>query len=44
MKFIHREVEFNLFSQNRINYFFEENDLKKVVLKDMERISRIAGQ
>jgi len=44
MKFIHREVEFNFFSQNRINYFFEENDLKKVVLKDMERISRIAGQ
>lgn len=44
MKFIHREVKFNLFNQNRIIFFFEENDLKKVVLKDMERISRIAGQ
>jgi len=29
MKFIHREIEFNLKSQNRINFFF----LKKMILK-----------
>jgi len=40
MKFIHREIEFNLKSQNRI-IFFEENDLKNWSSK---KHSRIMGQ